>query len=929
MSSFCNHTTRCHCLSTMATNTPFLDCFLPVPGEHAIPFKSWVKIFQNYCLVIDVEGQEWTGARQRALLLHCLGTEGQRIFYTLPNTGDTLATALTSLHGYFTPKVNVVVERHTFRKQVQLADESIIQYVTALRQLAATCEFANGDDMIRDQLVEHVAHARIRERLLLKQKLTLEDAVTIASQMESAGEQAKCMTKSGLPVQAVQVHSTVQRRQPWKNARVGSSTGQSTASFTPATNSRACFRCGSDKHLANAPECPASTAVCKTCNKRGHFSRVCRSAAQTHSVREVDIPEYTLFMLQREESPAKLNCTVDICAGTMQKTVTLTVDTGASVSVLPQGIVEKYFKGVTLQPPAARLVTYSQTPIKVLGCMPATVVRDNDACKVNFYVTDNGTPLMGMDLITALKLRIEGCTLLSASPASRPVMQLATASKDSPAMGCAKGFMHKVKISESASPVRQKLRRLPFAVRSAVSDELNKLLSSGVIERIDASPWVSPIVVTQKKTGGIRMCVDLREPNKAIVVDSHPLPHMDELLATLAGSILFSTIDLESAYHQLPLHPDSRDLTAFITHEGLFRFCRVPYGLASAPAAFQKMMSVVLQGVPNVQNYLDDIICFGSTQLQHDAALQEVLQRLKKAGLRINEKKCQYRQPSLRFLGHIVTAQGIEPDTDHVKAITQAPPPKDAATLRSLLGMLSWYNKFLPNYATVVEPLRACLRSDTEYKWTAEADKCFGEVKQLLLDSSALALYDPALPSIVSSDASDYGIGAVFTQIHPNNIERTVAFASRTLTQTERKYATVEKEALACVWAVEKWRTYLWGHRFTLRTDHQALTTLLSTKGADRAGMRIARWSARLLCFNYDVIYRAGTQNQTADCLSRLPLLLLLHMNQRLSPSWLHCSLQHKLLLRLLSSSLLLQYAPSSLHCAHRSKKDGLLLQNQ
>ena len=140
------------------------------------------------------------------------------------------------------------------------------------------------------------------------------------------------------------------------------------------------------------------------------------------------------------------------------------------------------------------------------------------------------------------------------------------------------------------------------------------------------------------------------------------------------------------------------------------------------------------------------------------------------------------------------------------------------------------------------------------------------------MDSSPLALYDPALPSIVSTDASDYGVDAVFTQIHPNNIERTVAFASRTLTQAEMKYTTVEKEALGCVWAVEKWRTYLWGHRFTLRTDHQALTTLLSTKGADRAGMRIARWSARLLCFNYDVVYRAGTQNQTADCLSRLPL---------------------------------------------------------
>lgn len=182
------------------------------------------------------------------------------------------------------------------------------------------------------------------------------------------------------------------------------------------------------------------------------------------------------------------------------------------------------------------------------------------------------------------------------------------------------------------------------------------LLSAGVIERIDSSPWVSPIVVTRKKTRGIRMCVDLREPNKAIIIDSHPLPHMEELLSTLTGATVFSTIYLESAYHQLTLHPDSRDLTAFITHEGLFRFCRVPYGLASEPAAFQKLMATVLRGVPNVQNYLDDIICYGRTAQLHDTALETVLQRLKKAGLQLNEKKCHFRQSSLKFLGHLVTA---------------------------------------------------------------------------------------------------------------------------------------------------------------------------------------------------------------------------------------------------------------------------------
>lgn len=210
-----------------------------------------------------------------------------------------------------------------------------------------------------------------------------------------------------------------------------------------------------------------------------------------------------------------------------------------------------------------------------------------------------------------------------------------------------------------------------------MSAELDKLLSAGVIERIDASPWVSPIVVTMKKTGDIRMCVDL--------------PHMEKLLTALAGATIFSTIDLESAYHQVPLHPESRDLTAFITHEGLFRFCRVPYGLASALSVFQKMMECIHKGAPNVQNYLDDVICFRRTETEHDAVLNTVLNRLKEADLRLNEQKCQFRQKSLRFLGHLVITQGVQPDTEHLQAIVQAQAPKYAPSLHSFLGMLSWF----------------------------------------------------------------------------------------------------------------------------------------------------------------------------------------------------------------------------------------------
>lgn len=243
--------------------------------------------------------------------------------------------------------------------------------------------------------------------------------------------------------------------------------------------------------------------------------------------------------------------------------------------------------------------------------------------------------------------------------------------------------------------------------------------------------------------------------------------------------------------------------------------------------------------------------------------------------LLLNDTKCHFGKHSLGFLGHVLTTGGILPDQDHINAVLRAPPPTDLAALRSFLGLVSWYSKFLPNFATVVAPMRTCASDKEHFLWTPAAQASFEEVKQLLVDSPALAIFDPSLQTVISTDASDYGLGAVFAQVQPDGTEKPVAFASRTLTVTERKYSTVEKEALACVWAVEKWRTYLWGRRFTLRTDHQALTTLLSTKGLGRAGMRVARWSARLLCFDYDVVYRPGSQNYTADCLSRLPLPVL------------------------------------------------------
>ncbi|CAM4598995.1 unnamed protein product, partial [Lepidochelys olivacea] len=258
---------------------------------------------------------------------------------------------------------------------------------------------------------------------------------------------------------------------------------------------------------------------------------------------------------------------------------------------------------------------------------------------------------------------------------------------------------------------------------------LNLRVVNGRIEDIDSSEWVSPIIVMQKKE--------------------------------------------ESAYHNVMLHEDSRDLTAFITHEGLFLFKHVPYGLASAPSAFQKM-SLILKNQHGVQCYLDDIIMYGNTSEEHDNNLQSVLNCISTASLQLNRSKCKFRQTELCFLGHTISQAGLKPDPDHILAILNAPPPTDLQTLRSFLGLTSWYIKFTPNYASVIEPLQELLRRSSTLVWTTNAQASFETVKDLIVLSPVLALFSPALPTIVTTDASGYGLG--------------------------RKYSTVKKEALACVW---------------------------------------------------------------------------------------------------------------------------------
>ncbi|XP_064469135.1 uncharacterized protein K02A2.6-like [Ornithodoros turicata] len=327
-----------------------------------------------------------------------------------------------------------------------------------------------------------------------------------------------------------------------------------------------------------------------------------------------------------------------------------------------------------------------------------------------------------------LDLRIDGALLQFletevTSGASERIAKCEFANLFSPELGLAKGYEHKVKVRTDVHLTTTKLRMLPLQIRDDVSKELKKLLDMDVIEPIDASPWVSPLVVTKKKDGRIRLCVDLRAPNKAVVPDCYPLPNMEELLHKLSGANIFSKLDLTAAYYQLLLAEESRDLTAFITHEGLFRYKRLCFRLASASSAFQKLLANVLKGCTRALHYLDDIIIFGKNG-EHEQNLRSVLQRISDAGLQLNHK-CVFGVNELSFIGHTVKEGKLFPLETNVKAILEAPAPSDLRTLRSFLGMSGHYAKFIKNYAHVVEPVRELLRGADAFHWIHELNYNF------------------------------------------------------------------------------------------------------------------------------------------------------------------------------------------------------------
>ena len=346
------------------------------------------------------------------------------------------------------------------------------------------------------------------------------------------------------------------------------------------------------------------------------------------------------------------------------------------------------------------------------------------------------------------------------------------------------------------------------------------------------------------------------------------------MFATLAGGKKFTKLDLSQAYLQLELDKDSKEYLTVNTSLGLFRYRRLVYGVSSAPAIFQSVMDRILAGLPHVVCRIDDILIIGPDDESHLKTLREVLRRLNEHYVKLRDDKCIFMADEVIYMGHLVNSKGTRATTDKIESIQNAPSPTNVTELKSYLGLLNYYRSFLQNLSTVLQPLNELLKTEVAWVWSKNCEKSFKESKRLVAGSGLLVHFDMRKPVTVACDASSYGVGAVISHIMQDGSERPIAFASRTLSASEKNYSQLEKDALGIHFGIKKFHKYLYGRKFTLITDHKPLTTILGPKKGvpTLAAARLQRWAVTLSAYDYDIYYRKSEDHANCDCLSRLPV---------------------------------------------------------
>ena len=851
-------------------------------------WESYLERFEMYVLANDIAVE-----KKKAYLLSLMGSKTYNLLKNLAaptSPADlTFDQIKTKLKDHLSPKPSKIAERFRFQKCDQNHTETINDYVVRLKLFSKNCDYGDSlKDALLDRFVAGIRNAETQRRLLIQpDTLTYDEAVKMSVAMEMAAKDATELSHTD----TMDINFLSKREHMNYPSKKGGP-------------NKDCSSCGR-KH---GGKCRFSDATCYNCKQIGHIARICRKVKKSvHKLTDTESRSkeydevYTLTNSlggDEELELACLNCitTPENSGGNSSsaggnkpsaimmnptiegRTISMELDTGSAFTIIPRSIYEKHLQHCKLHTSHVVFKSYTGHKVTCIGETEVKVSLDGTDAMMKIHVVDvEGPALMGREWLARFNLNwrdIKHFTTVGSSEQKLADLLKQHREVFSTGLGKLKNEKAHLTLKENAIPRFMKPYPVAYAKRVAVDAELERLQKAGVLIPVDYSEWATPVVAVEKSDGGIRLCGNFKcTLNQCLEVDTYPMPVIQDVFDKLAGGTKFTEIDLAHAYQQVEMDEESQKLLVINTHKGLFMNTRLLQGLSPASAIFQKKVDQSIQGIDSTVAWVDNIIITGKTDDEHLRNIKSVLERLENRGFKVKPSKCKFMQPRIKVLGFEVSSDGIKTCDDKISAMISAPVPDNRTKLRSFLGLVNYYGRFLKNLSTTLHPLNELLSTKKGYKWDKECEKSFKQLKVMLASTEVLTYYDPEKPVRIEADASPYGIGAVISHVMEDGSHRPIAYASRTLNISERNYAQIDKEALALVFAVEKFHYFVFGRNFTLVTDHKPLKYLLGpyTGIPHMAASRMQRWAIKMMKYNYIIEYRNTKEHANADFLSRLP----------------------------------------------------------
>lgn len=866
-----------------ASNAPLITTSRQVPKPNIesykpggpLTFAEYVLRWELYFEYADIQD----AAKQRSIFVNnidaTLFAKVRQVCLPSSIQETTVGDIMDKLSEiYKEAKVSVHVHRDTFIHRKQQTNESFADFYTELTRLADLCKFTNREENLVTRIIAGVNIPNIKSLLLAEKESTL--TLDFVKSKCYAEEQAHASAKILSPEEG-EVH------------RVGDFKKRKDKPKWP------CPACGQQGHWKQ--DCKFKSATCYKCNKSGHIAAACRSdkttgkkffkkydkKAQTNHVEEGPEPEedevlnYLLRVSGTDRHVPAMTTKIMLNGQVLD----MEVDTGASFSLIGYDTYKKFFPtGVALQPTSVKMLAWGQSQfLKPLGAIPVKLKLEGEQEETNLrllVMRTSGPSLVGRNWFKALKIELNTPKIqLNRMASVIPPEFSEFAEVFEPKLGCFTGAPIHLELKEGAKPVERPPRPVPFALREAAEAAIDKLVKADVLEPVDASEWATPVVIVEKTDGTIRLCADYSSTvNPQTKTADYPPDEFDRLIGSVGPGYHFSKIDLADAYLQFRVDEETAELLTINTCKGRYKFKRLPPGLSVAPGVFQRKMQTLFAKTKNVFVYFDDLFVFAPTKKELQEVTRQVLTILKEHHLKVKLQKCLFDVPELDYLGYKLTRDGVKPTDAKIEAITKMPAPENVDQLRSYLGFVNYYNRFIPSKSTIFQPLYALLTQEEPFVWTSSCQRAMDEVKRLLTSAPALTYYNPKQPLRLACDGSRKGLGAVLSHVNSDGTEVPIMHISRSLKKAELNYSQVENEALAVVWAVKRLKKFLWGRPFEIVTDHLPLLRIFNPEKpiSEMLPGKIKRYCLFLREFLYQIRHKAGKEHSNADCLSRLPL---------------------------------------------------------